>query len=54
MSLENLLNDGGKISNLMKSGLGNAQEIDIDLIDIDPNQPRKDFDKDSIKALSKS
>lgn len=54
MSLESLLENGANISNLMKVGLSGAQEISIDLIDLDPNQPRKDFDKESIKALSKS
>jgi ParB family chromosome partitioning protein len=54
MSLEDLLGNGTNISNLMKVGLSGAQEISLDLIDIDPEQPRKDFDKDGIKALSQS
>lgn len=54
MSIDALLDSGTKISNLMKEGLSGAQEINIDLITLDANQPRKDFDNDSIKALSKS
>lgn len=54
MSIENLLDNGTNISNLMKVGLSGAQEISLDLIDVDPDQPRKEFDKDSIKALSQS
>lgn len=54
MSLESLLENGANISNLMKVGLSGAQEISLDLIDADPEQPRKEFDKDSLKALSQS
>lgn len=54
MSLDDLLGNGNNISNLMKAGLSGAQEISLELIDVDPEQPRKDFDKDALKALSQS
>lgn len=54
MSLESLLENGANISNLMKVGLSGAQEISIEMIDADPDQPRKEFDTDSLKALSRS
>lgn len=54
MSIDELMNNGNNISNLMKVGLSGAQEINLDLIDLDPDQPRKELDKDGLKALSKS
>ena len=48
-------NDIKKASQLLKSGnLSKYQEIELDKIELDPNQPRKEFDSESLKQLSES
>ena len=48
-------NDIKKASQLLKSGnLNKYQEIELDRIELDPNQPRKEFDSESLKQLADS
>lgn len=54
MSLDDLLKEGSSISALMQNGLSQQLEIDLDLIEFDPNQPRKGFDVSALDALAKS
>jgi ParB family chromosome partitioning protein len=55
MSLDNLMDKGNSISALRGEGsISAAEEIALDLIDFDPNQPRKEFDAKQIKTLGRS
>lgn len=54
MSLDDLFKQGSSISALMQNGLSQQLEIDLDLIDFDPDQPRKAFDAAALDALAKS
>ena len=55
MSLDDLMNKGSKISALMSEGaISNAKELSLDLIELDPEQPRKEFDEQKIAALGLS
>ena len=55
MSIDNLMGAGDKISDLMnETSSDGIQEMPLDIIDFDPNQPRKYFDPKKIKALGKT
>lgn len=49
-----LFNDNNQNVRVELDGEYNTQEIDIDLIDNNPNQPRKHFDEESLEELAKS
>lgn len=49
-----LFNDNNQNVKVELDGEYTTQEIDIDLIDNNPNQPRKHFDEESLEELAKS